>query len=298
MSQHAIIASENDLCGEAPLWDASGGCLYWSDCVGLKFRRYHPEGNRVDTLREGLGINGLAFNAPGGFVVTNAEGIWLWDGAQQTRLIASEVDGAKCQMNDCIADARGRVLGGSYFYDPSGNYPLGKLFSVDPTGRVTILDEGFHLSNGLGFSPDNRTLYFADSAARTIYAYDYDLERGAVANRRVFVQAPATDGLPDGLTVDAEGYVWSAQWYGSCVVRYAPDGREDRRISLPAKQISSVMFGGTDLKDLFVTSAGQPEPMPIMPPGYDPASGTIGGCLYRLRPGPAGRVENRAGIRI
>ncbi len=165
-------------------------------------------------------------------------------------------------------------------------------------GKATIVDDGIHLPNGLGFSPDCRTLYFTDSVARLIYAYDYDQASGKVRNRRVFVKVPDDEGLPDGLTVDADGFVWSAQWYGSCIVRYDPDGKIERRIMTPAKQTSSLAFGGKDLTDIFITSAGKSEPMPAMPPGYDPDSGCIGGALYHTNLGIKGKLEFRTNISL
>jgi D-xylonolactonase len=231
-------------------------------------------------------------------VICNNSGFWLWDGADKVKLIASQVGGFKCQLNDSIADPAGRFFAGSCLYNPSQEYELGKLFRVDTDGKVTIVDEGIHLSNGLGFSPDCRTLYYTDSAARIIYAYDYEQKTGNLRNRRVFVKVSSNEGIPDGLTVDADGFVWSAQWYGSCVVRYDPDGKLERRIMTPAKQTSSVAFGGPDLTDLFITSAGRSEPMPVMPPSYDPDSGYMGGRLYRINLGIKGKPEFRANISL
>jgi D-xylonolactonase len=237
-------------------------------------------------------------NASGGFVVGNSAGIWLWDGGSQARLLVNQVDGARCQINDAIADPAGRLLAGSNFYNPAGNYPLGKLFCVDTDGTARILDDGMHLANGLGFAPDARTMYFADSVARVIYAYEYDVATGTPRNRRIFVKVPSTSGVPDGLTVDAEGYVWSAEWYGSCVTRYDPDGKVERRIPTPAKQTSSVAFGGPDLTEIFITSAAESETMPIMPPGYDPQSGYFGGALYHTNLGIPGKQEFMANISV
>jgi D-xylonolactonase len=293
-----IVASYNDLCGECPVWDPMSQSLYWTDCVGLNFYRYDASSKRSELVKAGLEINGFRLNNPSGFVITNNSGIWLWDGADNTRLIADHVDGNKCQMNDCVADAKGRLFSGSLFYNPEIPYPKGHLMRVGTDGKVSILDEGFDLSNGLAFSPDFSFLYFADSVARRIYRYDYDLTAGTVSNRRTLVQVPSDEGLPDGLAVDVEGFIWSAQWYGGCVVRYDPDGRPERRIVTPAKQTSSVGFGDTSLTTLFITSAARSEPMPVMPPGYDPDSGHFGGELYRTIPGVAGVPLSRAEIRL
>ena len=293
-----VIADYQDLCGECPVWDPVTGTLYWTDCVGRRFYRYCPQTGRPEIVKQDLEINGFRLNEGGGFVISNNSGIWLWDGADDLRLISDQVGGDKCQMNDCIADPEGRLLSGSWFYDPSGDYPLGKLMRVDTGGRVTVLDEGIHLANGLAFSLDYRTLYFTDSAARRIYVYDYDPRTGSARNRRVLVSVPDDEGLPDGLTVDAEGFLWSAQWYGSCVVRYDPDGKAERRIATPAKQTSCLTFGGPDFTDLYITSAARSEPMPVMPPGYDPKGGFFGGPLYRVKAGVRGRPECKTRISL
>ncbi len=226
----------------------------------------------------------------------NSSGAWLWDGEQRLELLAKEVAGATCRLNDCAADPAGRLITGSNFYDPSIEYPLAVLFQFDTNGRGRILDEDFHLSNGIGFSPDGKTMYFTDSVARTIYAYDYDLASGEVKNRRTFVRVPSIEGLPDGLAVDAEGFVWSAQWYGGCVVRYDPDGRVERRVAVPAKQTSSLAFVCADLTYIFITTAAHPETTPLMRPGYDFDSRPFGGPLYKINLGIPGQPMLATGI--
>jgi sugar lactone lactonase YvrE len=298
MPEPTVVADYRNLCGECPVWNSKDGTLEWIDCVGLKFFRLNWNSRQHSMVKENFAINGFRRNRPGGYVITNNEGIWLWNGDGSLALVAAEADGSKCQVNDCVADARGRLLTASYFYNPAADYELGKLILVDTNGHARVIDEGFHLANGLGFSPDGSNLYFADTAARRIYAYDYNLNAGAVENRRVLVQVPKDEGLPDGLAVDAEGYVWSAQWYGSCLVRYDPDGRVERRIPMPAKQVSSLAFGGPELTDVFITSAGQSETMPIMPPGYDPQTGNFGGPLYHVNLGIAGLRSNVADIAL
>jgi sugar lactone lactonase YvrE len=297
MIDTVVVADYGDLCGEAPLWDPESRALYWCDSVGRKFYRYHPSSGKHELVKDGVEVNGLALNRPGGFVITNNSGIWLWDGADKLKLTAESADGAKCQMNDAIADPEGRLVAGSWFYDPNKTYELGKLIRADPDGTAHAVDEGFQLANGLAFSPDAHKLYFTDSVARRIYAYDYDRKTCNLRNRQVLVQVPEDEGLPDGLTVDAEGFLWSAQWYGSCVVRYDPDGKIERRVRTPAKQTSSVMVGGDDLTDLFITSAARSEPMPIMPKAYD-NSGYFGGQLYRIETGIQGRPEYKTNFNL
>jgi len=298
MSQVTVIVDPGDLCGECPLWDPSQQALEWIDSVGQKIHRLHWPSRQHSIVTGEVPVNGFRRNRRGGYIICNNQGIWQWHGGHNLTMIATEVAGRRCQVNDCVADSRGRFLTGSYFYDPAGKYELGSLIRVNTRGEGSVLDEGFHLSNGLGFSPDESKLYFADSAARRIYAYDYDADTGSVTNRRVLVQVPAEEGLPDGLAVDAEGFIWSAQWYGSCIVRYDPAGKLERRIPTPAKQTSSLAFGGPDLTDIFVTSAAQSESMPIMPPGYDPATANMGGALYHLNLSIPGQRQHSADIAL
>ncbi|HWB87195.1 MAG TPA: SMP-30/gluconolactonase/LRE family protein [Bryobacteraceae bacterium] len=291
-----IAVASTDRCGECPVWDRSRQQLFWTDMVGRKFQSFDWATGKHEVVKDGIEIAGFRRNRPGGYVITNTSGIWTWDGAGELELVADAIEGVPLSMNDCTADSAGRLIAGSTYYDPSREYELGKLLSVDPAGKVTILDEGIHLSNGIGHSPDDRILYYADTSERVIYAYDYDIQSGSVSNRRIFVRVPPHEGIPDGLTVDSEGFIWSAQWYGSCVVRYDPDGKEERRIHTPAKQTSSVTFGGPDLDELYITSAGSSEALPCMPPGYDPTAGFFGGPLYRVRVDIQGREQGMTNI--
>lgn len=298
MSQISVVADYGDRCGECPVWNRDEETLEWTDCVGQKFLRLEWPSGRHSIVNRAVVIYGFRRNRQGGYVITNDQGIWLWDGAGSPILIAAQADGSPCQVNDCVADSRGRLFTGSYFYNPAGEYELGKLIRVETDGRTSIVDEGFHLANGMGFSPDETKLYVTDSVARRIYAYDYEITTGSVSARQIFVQVPGDEGVPDGLVVDAEGFVWSAQWYGSCIVRYSPDGQMERRLPIPAKQTSSLAFGGPELTDIFITSAGQAESMPVMPPGYDPTSGNVGGALYHVNLGIQGQQQYSADIAI
>jgi sugar lactone lactonase YvrE len=147
------------------------------------------------------------------------------------------------------------------------------------------MDSGFICSNGLGWSPDDRTMYFTDSMVRTIWAYEFDLPTGALGARRVFAKLADNDGVPDGLTVDSEGFVWSAIWDGWRVIRYAPDGSIDREVSMPVQRPSSCMFGGPDLKTLYITSA-------CVELGWSAlAKGPLAGALFALECDVAGLPE-------
>jgi len=170
-----------------------------------------------------------------------------------TRTANPESELPNNRFNDGKVDRAGRFWAGTM--DDSCAGPVGSLYRWDPNGTVTRMATGFICSNGLGWSPDNRILYFTDSMIRTIWAYEFDLASGSLGARKVFAELAKDDGVPDGLTVDSEGFVWSAIWDGWRVIRYAPDGRIDREIRMPVQRPSSCMFGGDDLKTLFITSA-------------------------------------------
>jgi len=290
------LVDAGDLCGECPVWAADQQRLYWTDCVGLNFHCFDWRTRTHRVLAQSVEVYGFRPNVGGGFVLTNTAGVWLWELGGTLRPVANETAGLRLQLNDCCADAEGRLLTTSFFYDPAGGYKLGRLIRIDNSGAAVVLDEGFHLGNGIGFSPDQTVLYVTDTVARKIYAYDYEAASGSVSHRRLFVEVPSDEGIPDGLAVDAEGFVWSAQWYGACVVRYDPDGCPERRIAVPAKQTSSVSFGGPDLTDIFITSAAQSEKLPVMPAGYDPDSGVIGGAMYHINLGIEGQPQRVASI--
>jgi D-xylonolactonase len=159
-----------------------------------------------------------------------------------------------------------------------------------------VADEGICFSNGLAFSPDEKHLYFADTAARCIYRYDWRRSDGQLSNRRMFARIDRAEGLPDGLTVDAEGFVWCAHWFGGCVTRYDPDGKRERRVEIPASQTSSLAFGGPALDEIYVTSAGLSNALVLAPVGYDPARVFVGGPVYRFRCGIQGQLKFRSNI--
>jgi D-xylonolactonase len=290
MAGCTVVVDDGNPCGESPVWDATTGRLFWTDTAGRFFSLDWRTRERAIVLHDFV-VNGAALNEAGGFTLINGNGVWHWDGTGRPEQILSTCAGDTLQLNDCAADPAGRLLTGSCFYVPDTTYSLGKLFLIETDGTARVLDEGFHLANGLGWSPDTGTLYFADSIARTIYAYSYDVATGSVRNRRVLVQLDGSAGLPDGLTVDAEGFIWSAEWYGGCISRYDPDGRLERKIRVPAKQTSSLAFGGPVLRDIFITSAAHSEPTPAMPPGYDAVNGYFGGALFHVNCGIEGQPE-------
>ncbi|MCC7207849.1 MAG: SMP-30/gluconolactonase/LRE family protein [Anaerolineae bacterium] len=267
--------------GENPLWNPFDQKLYWLDILAGAIYRFDPQAGGHEVFHRGGVAGGFTLQADGSLLLFGVGGAVhrLRDGMLQT--VLSGLPGEEGnRFNDAIADPAGRVLSGTIPYAPEST--AGALYRFDSGFRPTKLRENVGLSNGMGFSPDARTFYHTDSKARTIDRYDYDADAGRITNRRTFAQHPDSQSVPDGLTVDAEGFVWSAVWDGACIVRYDPAGRVERRIGLPAKKVTSLIFGGEDYRDLYVTTAG----------GDDPAqNGPNAGALFRLRPGVQGKPE-------
>ncbi|HPD31657.1 MAG TPA: SMP-30/gluconolactonase/LRE family protein [Phycisphaerae bacterium] len=287
------VVQDGNKCGEAPTWDAPNRRVLWTDNETDTTYQYNVDTGERKVLTRGVVVSGIALNRSGGLLLGGPTGLHFWQDGQW-RSMAATYKGEELKINDMIADPQGRIYAGTMYWGAGGMEKTGCLYLIAPDASVRVVDEGIELANGLGFSPDNRTLYFTDSTARKIYAYDVNPSTGELSGRRVVVQVPTDEGIPDGLTVDAEGYIWSAQWYGSQIVRYDPQGKVERRIAMPVKQVSSIIFGGDDLTDLYVTTAGQSWVGPYAPPGYDFNAPNIGGSLYRIRVGIQGRPEHLA----
>lgn len=287
------VSSYPYLLAECPVW--YGNRYLFTDIKGNSI--YAVEGSEIKTVASGLSVGGFAENKNGGLIAGGASGVYFWDEKQGFSLIASEYEGKPLKCNDASTDPFGRFLWGTNYYnrDPAGNFPRGSLYAMDKDRSIRVIADGIGLANGIGFSPDKKTLYLTDTYAGEIYAYDYDVRNCAASNKRVAVKVPKETGIPDGMTVDSEGYIWSAIMFAGLVIRYDPDGREERRLSLPATQVSSVMFGGKDLNELFVTTAADIARLPIAPAGFDFDRAKSGG-IYRFTLDIKGMPECRADI--
>jgi sugar lactone lactonase YvrE len=266
--------------GEGPAWDAEAGALWWVDILNHRVHRFSPETGADDYWEVGETVGCAAPAEEGRVLLALRRELGLLDPRTgEVERIATLLDEAPgTRLNDGRCDPRGRFWVGSMAKEEGAAV----LFRYDPGGGARIMERGLTLSNGLGWSPDGGTLYLTDSPAKTIYAYDFDLDDGEISRRRVFADLSGGDAFPDGLTVDAEGCVWSAQWEGGCVVRLAPDGREVERATLPVPLTTSCAFGGRDGGDLYVTTASVGLSQDQIQESFP------SGDLFRLRPGVRG----------
>jgi L-arabinonolactonase len=252
--------------GESPLWDAEQERLYFIDSMDGRIFRVAADGSGLETWDVREKIGSLCLRRDGtGAIVSLQSGLYSFDFATDRLelLHAPERDLPANRLNDGKTDSAGRFLVGSMDTEEAAG--SGRLYRLDPDLSLKVLDSGIVCSNGPCFSPDEKTFYFADTWSGDIWAYDYDPADGSVSNRRVFATVDRSDGgACDGMTVDAEGFVWQAHVYGGRVHRYAPDGTVDRTIEMPVRKVTSVMFGGPDLDILYVTSMARP-PLPRFP---------------------------------
>ncbi|MFN3685390.1 SMP-30/gluconolactonase/LRE family protein [Salinarimonas sp.] len=249
------VLPDSAFLGEGPHWLTAERKLLWVDILAPAIHVSDPATGKSTSVRMPELVSAVVPRVRGGYVAamqTGFKAVDLTTGAS-TMLASPEADRPGNRFNDGKCDRRGRFWAGTLAIDATPD--AGSLYRFDADGRVHLMDTGFHVSNGLGWSPDDRRFYFTDSARRTIYVYDFDLESGAIADRRVFAEIPEGHGVPDGMAVDSEGFVWVAQWDGWCVVRHDPDGKVDRVVNLPVPRPTSCAFGGPDMTTLYVTSA-------------------------------------------
>jgi D-xylonolactonase len=280
-----LIADYACHCGEGPIWHPDEKCIYWTDIPNGLLFRYDPASERHVQCYQGEPVGGLTIQEDGALLLfLNRGRIAIWRDGEMTTIVDEIPDEVETRFNDVIADPAGRVFCGAM---PTKDRP-GRLYRLDTDGSLRIVLEGVSCSNGLGFTLDRRQMYFTDSEKREIYLFDYDEASGEISNRRLFAKAEDGGGLPDGMTVDAEGNVWSARWDGSCAVRYAPDGTELSRVHLPAPKVSSITFGGENYEDAYLTTAGGDQ---------RDKDGEYAGALFRIGLGVRGLPEFRSRIK-
>ena len=290
MNPVQVVADYACVVGEGPLWHPLHKRLYWSDIPGGKLFWYDPATGAHEQCYQGPQVGGFTVQADGALLLFRDRGnIVVYDQGKVTRTIIEEVPQEAAlpggRWNDVIADPRGRVFCGT-LTDGSG----GRLYRLDTDGTLTKLLHGLTICNGLGFTPDRKQLYFTDTAAFTIWRFDYDQADGSLSNQHLWAKTPEDDGAPDGLTVDSQGNVWSARWGGRGVVCMSPDGRQIGKIVTPmARQVTSVTFGGEDYSQMYLTTAGGHERN-----ADDPAAG----ALLRVDAGVKGVAEfySRVGL--
>ena len=270
--------------GEGPLWSVREQAFYWIDVTGRTIW-HHDVATAITRSHKVSGMPGsIATRSKGGILAAYRTGLALVDldtGTEEK--LGSPIDFGIERFNDGKCDRRGRFFVGTM--EKTMQSDAGGLYRVDPDLTVTRVAGGIVLSNGIAWSPDNRTLYHNESRPGYVYAYDYDIETGVVENRRIHIDFAAAGMHPDGSTVDADGCLWIAEVGRGTVGRYDPDGKRMSEIRVPTDRVTSVMFGGEDLSTLYITS------MRYNLPEEKLARQPLAGRVFAARPGVRGIAE-------
>jgi sugar lactone lactonase YvrE len=274
-------------CGESPIWDPQTSTLSWVDTERPCFSVLSGETRTVTHQTRRL-VQAIGRRRAGGWVAVVRDGFALLQAeGTETRFLGNPVDGLPhLTMNDGTVGPDGRFYAGS-FNQKDLDAPDGCLYRVDCDGKTVVIDTGLVLPNGMAFSPDGATLYLTEMWARRIVAYNFDPGAGTVSGRRTLVTVPVSEGYPDGLIVDEQGFLWSGHWQGFRVTRYDPDGGKVLHIDVPVPTATCMAFGGPDLGQLYITTAKKgltPEQLAAYPEAGD---------LFWVRPGVRGREEHQ-----
>jgi len=293
-SAQLLVPGAGELC-EGPRWDDRTATLLWTDIYGCVVHEADSDGTRVASHPTASPTGSFAPRRDGGYVLAVETGFVLvdqewegWNPVGAQRSLPSPL-----RSNDGACDPRGRFLAGTMgHHEEPGAGAVLRLDARAPNGRLSdaeVVVEGTTVANGISWSLDGTTMYFVDSAQQRVDAFDYDLDTGAASNRRTLVAVQDADGCPDGLTVDADGSLWVALWDGGQVRCYDAAGKLTGVVTVPVPRVSSCTFGGSDLRDLFITTAR------IGLDAQTLAAHPDSGGIYRCRPGPAGRPVARFG---
>jgi len=286
-TEAALVLDAHSELGEGPMWDPRAACLYFVDILCGRVHRFDPAQQQVRSYDVSHMVGAVVLTDGDDLMLAVQDGFARLDTRTGAVRSIAQLDDAHpdLRFNDGKCDPSGRMWAGTMALDE--RQAAGALYRLDPDGRIHRMLGDVTISNGLDWSDAGDTMYFIDSPTRAIDVFDFDLTGGNISNRRTFVRIPRGEGVPDGMTLDAEGYIWVALWGGGAVHRYAPDGRCDAVVRVPTRYPSSCAFGGPDLGDLYITTAH----VKLTP--QERAEQPHAGGVFLVRPGAKGRPANR-----
>lgn len=284
-----VVLDAHAAVGEGPVWDQRSNRLFWVDIMGHKVHVFDPATNRDSSVDVGQPVGAAALREQGGMVLALRDGFAvLDDDLGNLRWVARvEEDIPTNRMNDGKCDAAGRFWAGTMAFQPELVHGQGAFYRLDPDYRVTRVVEEVTLSNGLDWSLDNRLMYYVDSTSQQVDTFPFDLATGALGPRSTAITIPKNEGLPDGMTVDAEGGIWVALHGSGTARRYLPDGTLDRIVRLPVRMVTCPAFGGPDYEDLYITTMNYGMTADAL------RDEPLAGAIFRCRPGVKGRPAFR-----
>jgi sugar lactone lactonase YvrE len=285
-----VVLEAHARVAEGPVWDDRTGTLVWVDIMSHQVHRYDPATGRDRAIDVGQPVGAAVLRQGGdGLVLALQEGFALLnERTGKVEIVAAvEKDLPTNRMNDGKCDPAGRFWAGTMPFDPAPGSKSGALYRLDKDFQVSKVESGVTLSNGIDWSSDGRQMYYIDSMTQGVDVFDFDVATGGLTNRQRLITIAPEEGLPDGMTVDAEGGLWVALHGSGSVHRYTPDGLHDRVINVPPTMVTCCAFGGPDLTDLYITTMtyGMSEEARRAQP--------LAGALFKCRPGVRGRPAYR-----
>lgn len=255
MTNYHVVAQTRDALGEGPTWVADEDSIFWVDILGQRLHRFHLPDAGLTSWTMPEPICWFVERVAGGYLAGFASGFapLSLDPVEIGPIVPLGQQRARHRLNDAKVDPAGRIWAG--VMEMSAATATGSFHRIEAGAAPVCVEEGYLVPNGPAFSPAGDWLYHADSPRGIIYRYAVG-EDGSLGERRDHIRFEEDWGLPDGMTVDAQGYLWSAHWDGGRVSRFDPDGGLDRAVRLPASRITSCVFGGEALDRLFITSSG------------------------------------------
>lgn len=289
MSAVEPILQADIVCGECPVWVPEEAALYFTDIPAKTINRFHPDSGALKSWPMPEEVGCFALRESGGIVAGLRSGFAFIDidDGRVEYIADPEADKPENRFNDGRCDRQGRFWAGT-MHEPRTRRE-GTLYRFDADRTWHAIARDVLVANGLAWSPDSTTMYWSDSRRHTIFAFDFDPESGSATNRRIFIQLTEEQGRPDGAAVDAEGFYWSACFRGGRVLRIAPDGRIDREIAVPVRDVTMIAFGGPDLDRLYITTSRE------MLSDAERASSPLAGAIFVADPGVTGLIEPRFG---
>ena len=276
-----LVVDARAIVGEGPSWDPGAAALIWVDIPRGSIHTFDPSSSTNLTRRLDGMVSVVVNRASGGYAIGTPDGVaTLAESGDPVLMAPIERDISSNRLNDGKVDHQGRLWIGSMSTDFQPQ--RGSLYRVDPDFSVHLMVGDVTTSNGLAWSADDRHMYYIDTRAYTLDAFDFEPETGSISNRQTLVSFDHEYGRPDGMAIDAEDHLWVAMYGGGEVRRFAPDGTRVGEVKLPVGQVTSCAFGGPDYRDLYITSASQCLAQDPKEPE------TLSGGLFRARPGPEG----------
>lgn len=251
-----LILDAKAILGECPSWDERTQNLYWVDIEKKQLNIFNPSSKKNRIINLNHYVSAVAPRQSGGLVLAMHHGFHFLDLENEnlTPICDPEKHLPKNRFNDGKCDPTGRFWAGTTAMNDSNN--KGRLYCLDTKQKITSVINEVKMSNGLAWSPDNQTMYYIDTPTKEVAAFDFHLDTGNINNKRIVVTIPDEEGVPDGMTIDEEGNIWVAHWGGYKVSCWNPNsGALLRTIKLPAVNVTSCVFGGENLNELYITTA-------------------------------------------